>query len=280
MLLNNSVLSQYTKVLDHGYVKLIESWGSDERIIEAARMSTNKGFLGWGEGVSICKACAGKGSRYSNSEIAELRGGDDEKQTCTVCNGRGTMPNVGDEKLLRYLWTNKHLTPFEMAGVVIEVQAPIFCFRQWHRHRTWSYNEESARYVPLPDIFYVPSVERVMRNAGSNRQAGAQKGSVELSRAAAEVFQRNLQLQCATTAEIYARDISSGVPMELARLQLPVNWYSRMRGSVNLRNLLAFLSLRLDSHAQWEMQQYAGAVADITNTLFPRSFALFMEGMK
>ena len=83
-----------TEVLDHGYVELVESWGSDERIVEAARMSTGKGFLGWGP-------------KEDGS--------------------------AGDEKLLKFLWENKHATPFEMGGMVIEVQAPIFVFREWHR---------------------------------------------------------------------------------------------------------------------------------------------------
>lgn len=85
----------YHKLLDHGYVSLVEGWGSDESIVEAARMSTDKGFNGW-----------------------------------------GTTDAPGDEKLLKHLYTNKHMTPFEMGGLVIEVKAPIFVFREWHRHRT------------------------------------------------------------------------------------------------------------------------------------------------
>jgi thymidylate synthase (FAD) len=112
-------------VLDSGYVDFIESWGSDERIIEAARMSTAKGFNGW-----------------------------------------GTPEAPGDEKLLAYLYNNNHATPFEMAGMVIEVKAPIFVFREWHRHRTQSYNEMSTRYVPLPDENYIPSIERLMMGGG------------------------------------------------------------------------------------------------------------------
>jgi thymidylate synthase (FAD) len=114
-----SGMQQEHAVLDDGYVRVIEHWGSDERVIEAARMSTNKGFQGWDT----------------------------------------------DEKLLAYLYNNKHATPFEMAGLVIEVKAPLFVFREWHRHRTQSYNEMSARYVPLPDENYTPSVERIVTGA-------------------------------------------------------------------------------------------------------------------
>src|SRR3990167_8524449 len=104
------------QVLDHGYVELIEVWGSEERIIESARMSTNRGFNGWDK----------------------------------------------DEKLLRYLYENKHLTPFEQCGLTLEVQAPIFVVREWMRHRTQSYNELSGRYSEMPHLFYIPSIERLM----------------------------------------------------------------------------------------------------------------------
>src|SRR5687768_11849567 len=132
------------KVLDHGYVTLIEGWGSDERIVEAARMSTGKGFNGWGPLEERCTACGGFGCRA-------VAGTDGNLGPCTACDGKGFRQVPGDERLLAYLWNNKHSTPFEMAGVTIEVKAPIFVFRQWHRHRTQSYNEMSARYTPLFD---------------------------------------------------------------------------------------------------------------------------------
>src|SRR5690349_15994092 len=99
------------KVLDHGTVSVVEFWGSEERIIEAARMSTDKGFRGWEE----------------------------------------------DQKLLSFLYRNHHMTPFEMCGAIFEIKAPIFVFREWHRHRTQSYNEMSARYIPIPDEHYMPT---------------------------------------------------------------------------------------------------------------------------
>jgi hypothetical protein len=145
-------------VLDHGYVALIEPWGSDARIIESARMSTGKGFLGWGP-KKLCSWCQAP---------------EGDPNLCKVGGPHIYQDGFpGDEKLLRYLWENKHTTPFEMAGMTIEIQAPIFVFREWHRHRTQSYSELSARYTPLPDVNYLPSVERLMMNAGgSNKQAG------------------------------------------------------------------------------------------------------------
>jgi thymidylate synthase (FAD) len=254
-----------TQVLDHGYVRLVESWGSDERVIEAARMSTNKGFLGWG---GICAGCGGTGEQQPHAVMGHADG------PCESCKGSGTI--VGDEKLLRYLYENKHHTPFEMAGMTIEVQAPIFVFREWHRHRTQSYNEMSSRYVPLPDVNYVPSIERLMRNAGgTNKQAGTVVGAVEMTQQTAEWFQDRLRLLYDEAERIYQAALKNGVPKELARIHLPVGRYSRMRASANLRNWLAFLTLRMDPAAQWEIREYANEVAAHVRLAFPRTYELF-----
>jgi len=225
-------------LLDHGYLEFVEHWGSDERIIEAARMSTGKGFKGWGTG-----------------------------------------GEPGDEKLLRYLYENKHATPFEMAGLVIEVQAPIFVFREWHRHRTQSYNEMSARYTPLPDLNYVPSVDRVMVNAcGTNKQSGREKGSAPLTTEAVESYRRALAKHYESDEVLYQAALHAGIPRELARVHLPVGRYSRMRASTNLRNWLGFLTLRMAPNAQWEIRQYANAAGNIIAEKFPRTWELFVEG--
>lgn len=241
-----------TPVLDHGYVELIEAWGSDERIVEAARMSTNKGFQGWGHPAFW-------------------------RDDTTEDGGKPTLhpATVGDEKLLRYLWEHKHATPFEMAGMTVEVQAPIFVFREWHRHRTQSYNELSARYTPLPDVNYVPSIERLMTSGGTNKQA---QGTGEtLSLDGAEIF-RGMLKECYDNAQrAYKTALSDGVPKELARLGLPVGRYSRMRASANLRNWLGFLTLRMNPAAQWEIRQYANEMAKIIEQQFPRTYTLFLE---
>lgn len=186
----------------------------------------------------------------------------------------------GDEKLLRFLWENKHHTPFEMAGLVIEVQAPIFVFREWHRHRTQSYNEMSARYTPLPDLNYVPTVERLMINSKTNKQAGTIKGAEELTEAHAKVFQGALKEIYREAENLYQEALINGVPKELARVHLPVGRYSRMRASANLRNWLAFLTLRMAPAAQWEIRQYASALASIVKNVFPRTYDLFIESAK
>ena len=269
-------------VLDHGYLEAVEHWGSDERIIEAARMSTGKGFLGWGE----LRCSCGATSLTANYDTTTCKPGDifhDEKRTrCPTERGgahRVTDESKhGDEKLLRYLWEHKHATPFEMAGLVIEVQAPIFVFREWHRHRTQSYNEMSARYVPLPDVNYIPSVERLLINSKTNKQAGTVDGAAILDDDGALGFQRRLRDSYDGAEAFYQWALGAGVPKELARVHLPVGRYSRMRASANLRNWLAFLTLRMDQAAQWEIRQYANAVGDLIAERFPRTWALFSEG--
>lgn len=225
-----------TKVLDHGYIRLVESWGSDERIVEAARMSTDGAFRGWGD---------------------------------------ETAP--GDERLLRYLYTNKHSTPFEMAGAAIEVQAPIFVFREWQRHRTQSYNELSARYVKLDGLYYVPTLERCMMGPDDNKQAGRADGAAELTEEQAQSFRAHLVTGYEVAGREYKVALANGVPKELARCIMPVGHYSRMRASANLRNWLAFLTLRQAPNAQWEIRQYADALNGILVELFPRTMELFNE---
>jgi len=256
-------MQQQIEVLDHGYVRLVEHWGSDERIVEAARMSTGKGFLGWGPKTQ-CRYC----------------GGDEPNNDCAA-SGRqcdlGPHGPPGDERLLTYLWRNQHATPFEMAGVVLEISLPIFVTREWHRHRTQGYSEISSRYTPLPDVNYVPSVDRLMTSSKTNKQAGTVKGADELTVERAELYQTRLVEMYRDQEALYQRSLAVGVPKELARVHLPVGRYTRMRATANLRNWLGFLTLRMAPGAQWEIRQYAGAVHDLLQPLFPRTLGLFDE---
>lgn len=255
------------RLLDHGYLQLVENWGSDQRIVESARMSTQKGFIGWGP--LNCAHCI-------NGYADDGYGGSEE---CMKCDGHGNAP--GDEKLLRFLYENAHMTPFEMAGFTIEVKAPIFVFREWHRHRTQSYNEMSGRYVELPNENYVPSVERLMMNAmaaNGNKQAGTKKGAKMLTVTAAIAFREDLEKIYLDDELLYQRALDDGVPRELARVHLPVARYSVMRASANLRNWLAFMTLRQASNAQWEIRQYADAAAELVKTKFPRVWELYDMG--
>ncbi len=260
-------------VLDAGYVELVESWGSDERIIEAARMSTAKGFQGWTyQGCLTCKV-------PNNTLVHALT---DEQRACSH-PAWGMVP--GDEKLLRFLWENKHATPFEMGGLVLEVQAPIFVFREWHRHRTQSYNEQSARYTALPDVNYVPSAENLLERmraalTTSNKQAQALHASDDAGQldAVAEAWLLALRELYAHAQKVYDHGLRAGIPKELARLPVPVARYSRMRASANLRNWLAFLTLRMAPNAQFEIRQFANAVYALVADRFPRTAALFSGG--
>lgn len=253
-------MNESIQVLDQGYIRFIESWGSDERIIEAARMSTNKGFQGWGPR-------HGKGCKSGSYEMATGSYVDPVSCGCEI--------QSGDEKLLRYLYEHKHSTPFEMAGLIIEVQAPIFVFREWHRHRTQSYNEMSARYTPLPDLNYVPTVERLLSSDSKNKQANSIGETLTPDNA--EEFRAQLRTTYDRLELLYQHALSIGVPKELARLCLPVARYSRMRASANLRNWLAFLTLRMDQSAQYEIRMYANEVGSIISKLFPRTWELFIK---
>lgn len=256
--------SEY-KLLDHGYLKVINSWGSDAQIIESARMSTSKGFLGWGP--KPCPGCSGRS--LVNGQLFQGDG-------CAKCKN-GLVE--GDEKLLKYLYDNKHSTPFEFAGLTIEVQAPIFVFREWHRHRTQGYNEMSARYTPLPDLNYMPSIDRLLVGSdGKNKQAGTVANAEPLTRTDAESYQLLLKANYEASERFYQQALKSGVPKELARIHLPVGRYSRMRATANLRNWLGFLTLRMAPQAQYEIRVYAEAIGDVILSLFPRTYNLFSDG--
>lgn len=220
-------------VLDHGYVRLIEHWGSDRRVIEAARQSTDKSFRGW----------------------------------------------ETDEKLLKYLYEHEHKGPFELAGLVLEVKAPIMVFRQWHRHRTQSYDEMSGRYVPLPNENYLPEIDRLLVPPSANKQANSAT-SEQLTHVAAQIWRHKLEILYQHMEGVYQAGLAAGVPKEIARLAIGPARYSHMRCSANLRNWISFLTLREDSHAQWETQQFAHAVGKLIQKAFPRTHQLYLSNRK
>lgn len=262
------------KVLDHGYIRFVEDWGRGDAgepeagIIEAARQSTQGSFRGWED--KKCEQCP-------SSDTAMRLRMEGLETTCKTCEDKGIIR--GDERLLKFLYSGKpqHATPFEFCGMVIEVQAPLMVFREWHRHRTQSYNEMSARYAPLPDINYVPTKERCLLLSKSNKQAGAVKDSDELTEEAAQQWLFELRDSYNHAESLYQRGLAIGMPKELARLCIPVGRYSRMRASANLRNWLAFMTLRSDPAAQWEIRQFSYALGDIISQRFPRTWKLYIE---
>lgn len=255
---------EYVPVLDSGYVRLIEGWGFGEAdeaeaaIIEAARQSTQGSFRGWD--IWECNVCK---TRL------------DSKQTHGDCPANKGWSN--DQKLLSFLYNSNHSTPFEFAGAVFEVQAPIFVFREWHRHRTQSYNEMSARYAPLPNLKYMPTLDRVQNISTDNKQAGTVSGETCSSEDAMN-FLDTVSYVYQIIENEYREALAKNVPKELARVILPVGQYSRMRASANLRNWIGFLNLRMDNRAQYEIRQYANAVHSILLAKFPRTMALFGDG--
>jgi thymidylate synthase (FAD) len=244
-------------VLDRGYVELIEPWGTGRDGADAlvARDQHDPEHTY----VHMC-------NDYEVGIIEAAR-------QSTQGSFRGWEQ---DAKLLRFLHDKKHSTPFEFAGLVIEVQAPIFVFREWHRHRTQAYSEMSARYSPLPDGEYVPTMERLMQvnTKDANKQAG-NVGGIELSAENAQRWLAMLDHAYAVSAEAYRFALSVGVAKELARCPMPLAQYTRMRAVTSLRNWLAFLTLRMDPNAQWEIRQFANAVGQVIAAKFPQTWKLF-----
>jgi thymidylate synthase (FAD) len=185
-----------------------------------------------------------------------------------------------DEKLISYLLNNKHNTPFEMVEFVFEVKAPIFVFRQWHRHRTWSYNEVSARYTELDEGFYVPDPKHIGTQSKSSKQSRDIDPNVHQALDGAELHAHRIKLACESAFKTYKWLIEEGVPRELARSVLPVSAYSRMFAKIDLHNLMGFLRLRLHPHAQYEIRVYAQAMLELIEPICPVTIGVFKAQME
>lgn len=222
------------KLLDHGYVRLVDHMGNDLSIIRSARVSYN----------------------------ADWRTGEDEGK---------------DEKLIRYLIKNRHTSPLESVQFTFEVKAPIFVFRQWHRHRTWNYNEVSARYTELPEEFYVPAVEHIGEQSKDNKQVRNIKEISDEDRKNIEPEIEWYKKHCEASFKLYKELIDLGWARELARMCLPFSTYSKMFAGVNLHNLFHFLSLRLHSHAQYEIRVYAEALLQLIEPVVPVTVKAWKE---
>lgn len=177
-----------------------------------------------------------------------------------------------DAKLIGYLMKNRHTSPFECVSFTFEVKAPIFVLRQWHRHRTWKYNEVSARYSELPAEFYVPELDDITTQSSSNKQM-----RTDQTNDYAATIRRAIHDQCVAAFECYRDLLTLGCPRELARGVLPVNTYSHMFATVDLHNLFHFLRLRLHPHAQKEIRVYAEAMLKLVEPIVPVAVAAFKE---
>jgi len=177
-----------------------------------------------------------------------------------------------DAKLIQYLIKNGHTTPFESVAFTFDVKSPIFVFRQWHRHRTWAYNEVSARYTELPEEFYIPAVDVITTQSTSNKQMRTEEQHPE-----AEAMREIMRLNNEACFVAYRSLLHMGCPRELARTVLPLATYSQMFGTVSLHNLFHYLRLRTHSHAQHEIRVYALAMLELIRPICPIAVAAWEE---
>ncbi|MDA0703996.1 MAG: FAD-dependent thymidylate synthase [Proteobacteria bacterium] len=233
------VLYEPYPVLDHGFVRVIDYMGDDDAIVQSARVSY----------------------------------------------GRGTKRVSEDKGLIRYLMRHRHTTPFEMCEIKFHVKLPIFVARQWIRHRTANVNEYSARYSILDNEFYVPGREQLAAQSSSNRQGrgdllqGAEAERVlDMLRGDAMQLYSHYEEMLNEGEDGRAADPSrQGLARELARMNLSLNFYTQWYWKVDLHNLLHFLSLRADPHAQYEIRVYADAMLDSVRRWVPLAYEAFED---
>ena len=212
--------------------------------------------------------------------------GDDNAivQAARVSYGRGTRRVQEDSGLINYLLRNYHTTPFEMAEIKFHVKLPIFVARQWIRHRTASVNEYSARYSVLDKEFYIPDSNHLAAQSKSNRQGrgAVLKGEeaeevLSLLRRDAERAYSDYSTMLNEPSNPEHRDDRSGLARELARMNLSLNFYTQWYWKTDLHNLMNFLRLRADAHAQYEIRAYADIMMEIMEAWVPMSHAAFKE---
>lgn len=193
-------------------------------------------------------------------------------QAARVSYGEGTKQVNEDTGLIRYLARHRHSTPYEMVEFKFHHVMPIFIARQWIRHRTANVNEYSARYSIVKDRFYRPSLDNVRKQSTSNRQGG--EGPTDAQ--TAQEFLDYLD-EVERSYERYQHFIDKGVARELARISLPASVYTEWYWKVDLHNLLRFLSLRMDSHAQQEIRDYAWAMFELIRPIVPIAAQAFLD---
>jgi thymidylate synthase (FAD) len=238
------VLYKPFELLDHGFVRVIDYMGNDAAVVQAARVSY----------------------------------------------GAGTKKISADKGLINYLIAHRHTTPFEMCEIKFHIKLPIFVARQWIRHRTASINEYSARYSIMEDEFYIPKVEHLAAQSKINHQgrdearvlsAEEQKRVLEiLKNDAKQNYNHYLEMINQDSTGNVVDDSKDGLARELARMNLPLNCYTQWYWKIDLHNLLHFLYLRADSHAQYEIRVYAEAMLDLVQKWVPHCYDAFIKHRK
>lgn len=234
-----AILAKPLPVLDHGFIRVIDYMGDDAAIVQAARVSY----------------------------------------------GKGTKKTSEDRGLINYLMRHRHTSPFEMCEIKLHVKLPIFVARQWIRHRTANVNEYSARYSVLDKEFYVPDRAHLAAQATNNKQGRDALISGERADAildmlkgdARQCYSHYLDMLNLDDAGNTVDENQDGLARELARMNLGVNYYTQWYWKVDLHNLLHFLSLRADAHAQYEIRAYADVLIDVLQKWLPVTYDAFMD---
>jgi thymidylate synthase (FAD) len=196
------------------------------------------------------------------------------EQAARTSYGPGTKQSSSSTGLIRYLMRHRHTSPIEMVDLKFHLKMPIFVARQWMRHRTASINEMSARYSVLPSEFYIPNTENINLQSSVNNQG---RGD-QINKNTACTIQNTFASDAENAYNHYERMMNSyGLAREIARGNLPVSIYTEFYWKVNLHNLLHFLNLRLDSHSQFEIREYANAIDQIVASGWPTAHQAFSD---
>ncbi|KJZ32140.1 FAD-dependent thymidylate synthase [Paracoccus sp. S4493] len=205
--------------------------------------------------------------------------GDDAAicQAARVSYGKGTKSVQNDEGLIRYLMRHWHSTPFEMCEVKFHVKLPVFVARQWIRHRTANVNEYSGRYSILDREFYIPAPEHLAAQSSQNHQGRGEVLQGAEAQRVLDLLREDAMRSYDSYEAMLSQEGQQGLARELARMNLPANIYTQWYWKVDLHNLLHFLRLRADSHAQYEIRAYADIMCDITRDWVPAAFGAFQD---
>lgn len=238
------ILYQPFEVLDHGFVRVVDYMGTDASVVQSARVSY----------------------------------------------GSGTKKVSTDNALINYLMAHRHTTPFEMCEIKFHIKLPIFVARQWIRHRTASVNEYSARYSIMEDEFYIPKAQHLASQSKINHQGRDETRILNseeqkmvlgiLKKDSENSYQNYLKMINQTASGDVLDESKDGLARELARMNLPLNCYTQWYWKIDLHNLLHFLYLRADSHAQYEIRVYAEIMLDIVKKWVPASYNAFVKNQK